>query len=771
MLRPSVVRSIAASIAIACLAMPAATPLASQAKPTVAAFLSPASPLMLVSAHAADRVAWMTYDRGMRNVYTAAAPSFIPVRLTNFMNDDGIDLTDVNVSDDGSTIVFVRGSAPNRFGWVANPSHDPAGGERAIWAVRSTGGPAWRVAEGASPELSPDGRYVLFVKDGQIYRARVARGGPVTAMDTGGVPYIRAWGRNATPRWSPDGSKIAFTSDRVNHAFVAVYDTRTKVVTYVSPSVDCDGGPTWSPDGKRVAFYRRPGVPFGNQAQNGTGGIGNPPGPAANPNAAPQGPANPAGGCGGGGGGGGGRGQNPAPTSRDSAGRNPMRRSPGFYEATFTGGHNLSLMIADAATGEAKEFWHNAPRDSVFTSAANMVWADNHVIFPVTVPGDEFERWYSLSISGGQPLRLTTTDGIIEDATSVALSKDGRTLYYCTNASDIERRHIWAVPVAGGTPVRVSTGEGIETYPQPLASGKSLAVLYFDARTPASVALVSASGSAPKTIFPVLGKEFPTAAHVVPTTVITKAADGMEIHNQLFLPADLKPGEKRPAMVFVHGGPQRQMMPGYHYMQFYHWAYAYNQWLASQGYVVLSINYRSGIGYGKSFRNAEKTQGRGNSEYQDVLAGATFLQAHANVDPKRVGIWGLSYGGLLTSQALARNSDIFVAGADLAGVHLYGNQIDTTNLAFRSSAVAAIDTWKSPVFLVHGDDDRNVDFAQTVGLVQLLRARNVYHELIVVPDDLHESMLHKNWVETFDRMGVFLKRFVWDRRPAPATNQ
>ena len=117
------------------------------------------------------------------------------------------------------------------------------------------------------------------------------------------------------------------------------------------------------------------------------------------------------------------------------------------------------------------------------------------------------------------PVLLTTTDGLIEDATSATLSRDGKTLYYCTNAKDIERRHIWAVPVAGGTPRQVSTGDGIETYPQPLGSGRQVAVLYFDA-THAGVGRRGARGGGKaKVIFPTLPKDFPTAAHVVPEIV------------------------------------------------------------------------------------------------------------------------------------------------------------------------------------------------------------------------------------------------------------
>jgi dipeptidyl-peptidase-4 len=754
--------SVVAAIASALLSAHQGT---AQSKPTVEQFMSPASPLELVSARKADRVAWMAYEKGMRNVYSAAAPNFTPVRLTRFLEDDGTDVSDVHISDDGSTIVFVRGSAPNRQGWIANPSHDPAGGARAIWGVRTSGGPAFKIVDGGAPELSPDGRVVAYIKDGQVFSARVRSTGIKDSTDLGLKPFIKAWGTQRTPRWSPDGSRLAFVSMRGNHSFIGVYDMKTRRVTFLAPSVDFDDAPAWSPNGKEIVFTRRPGLPFGQQGQVSSNSIGNPSGPASGQGSS-RGPCanTPIAGQGG-------FGNQPARPVNDSAQR--AKEPPGLCRATFTGGHTLSVMIADVTTGEERELWHNAPNDSVFTNINVLVWGDGHVLFPLSPASDEWDRYYSLSVSGSNPapVMLTTTNGMIENATSAALSKDGRTLFYCTNAEDIERRHIWAVPVAGGTPRRVTTGNGIETHPQPLASGRQLAVLYYDERTPASVALAPVTGGAARTVYPTLGKEFPTEAHVVPEVVIVKSPDGMEIHNQLFLPKDLKPGERRPAIVFVHGGPVRQMLPGYHYMQFYHWAYGYNQYLASQGYVVLSVNFRSGVGYGRSFRNAPNTGGRGNAEYQDVLAAGKWLQTRSDVDPARVGIWGLSYGGVLTAQALARNSDVFVAGVDLAGVHLWGSSLDSAAVSYRSSAIAAIDGWKSPVFLVHGDDDRNVDFAQTVGLVQLLRAKNVYHELMVIPDDLHESMFHGIWMDTWNRMTAFLKRFVWDKATTATSSQ
>jgi len=754
------------------------------ATPGYQQFLSPASPQELVAARRADRIAWVDYAEGKRNAYAAAAPSFTPVRLTNFQKDDGIMMSEVKISDDGSTVIFLRGEAPNRAGWSPNPSADPNGPEHAIWAARTnTPGSAWRVVDTANPELAPDGSAILFLKNGQIYRAKLTSAKPASEVDRGEKPFISEWGVQSDLKYSPDGKKIAFVSTRTDHSFVAVYDIATRSVKYMSPSVDFDTAPMWTDDSKHVIFIRRPGLPFGQQAQQGGGGVGLPNGPALQ-TAAPAGR-------------GGGRGGQAAAATPAA----PVNNSPGIMRATFRGGYTLAFYKADVATGDAQEIWHNRPNDAIAVNIVNpKLAAGDLVIFELNIGGggrggrggrgaapetpapasnqkpDEWERYYSLKVmdAAARPVLLTTTDGLIENQTSVALSGDGKTFLYCTNANDIERRHIWAVPVRGGTPLEITTGEGVETSPSPLASGKYLATLSASWNMPQSVGVwktesLSAAAPPQKIVFPTSMPGFPTDAHVKPEIVITKAADGLEIHNQLFLPKDLKPGERRPAIVFVHGGPMRQMMPAYHYMQFYHWAYGINQWLASQGYVVLSINYRLGVGYGRSFRNAANGGAQGNSEYQDVLAGGKYLQTRADVDPNRVGIWGLSYGGLLTSEALARNSDIFKAGVDLAGVHLEGSSLDPESVSYKASAISAIDGWKSPVLLIQGDDDRNVAFQQMTGLVQLLRQRDVYYELIVFPDDVHESLLHSRWLYTLGRMETFLHKYLWEATPVRAS--
>ena len=144
------------------------SPLAAPASPTIEQVLMPGTPTEVVAARKAERVAWTAYEHRLRNVYTAAAPDFAPVRLTSVTKDDGVELSDISLSDDGAVVVFVRGTQPNREGWVANPTANPADAERTIWAAQTKGGGAWKLGEGTSPALSPDGRTVAYAKDGQI---------------------------------------------------------------------------------------------------------------------------------------------------------------------------------------------------------------------------------------------------------------------------------------------------------------------------------------------------------------------------------------------------------------------------------------------------------------------------------------------------------------------------------------------------------------------------------------------------------------------------
>ena len=348
------------------LAVAVALPVSAQPprkSPTMAQFLSPGYPASLVSAKKADRLAWTVLDAGKRNVYTAAGPDYKPVRLTSFLDDNGIDTSDPAISDDGSVVIFVRGHSLNRAGYGANPTSHADGPERSVWAVRTAGGPAWKLGAVTNPLLSPDGRWVAFVWDGQIYAYAIARGPAPTPIDKGEKPLVWAAGTNSNPRWSPDGSKLAFVSDRADHSFIGIFDVKKRTVTFISPSVDRDSSPTWSHDGKQIAFIRRPGLPFGLQAQQGGGGIGNPTGPAYNPaQAGTRGQGS-------------GRGGPPSPGAapqaqaggqRGGAASAPLAGVPGLYSATLPGGYRLSFRVADVATGESREFWHPAPDAATF---------------------------------------------------------------------------------------------------------------------------------------------------------------------------------------------------------------------------------------------------------------------------------------------------------------------------------------------------------------------------------------------------------------------
>jgi dipeptidyl aminopeptidase/acylaminoacyl peptidase len=368
---------------------------------------------------------------------------------------------------------------------------------------------------------------------------------------------------------------------------------------------------------------------------------------------------------------------------------------------------------------------------------------------------------YSVPAAGGPATQLTGGDF---EVFSGALSDDRKRIVYSSNQGDIDHRHIWEVSPAGGAARQLTRGLTVEDNAVVTSDGQVVA-LHGDARRPIHPVVLASGGRLTDLAPQAMPADFPAAKLTEPKPVVFDAADGLKVHGQLFMPP---PGKvaKGPAILFFHGGPTRQMLLGWHPMDAYAYMYGLNQYLANEGYVVLSVNYRGGSGYGLDFREAKNFGAKGASEDNDIVGAARYLTSRPDVDPARVGIWGGSYGGLMTALGLSRHSDLLAAGVDYAGVHDWsamgrlgpGSGKGVAELALQSSPMGSIDKWKSPVLLIHADDDRNVPFSQTVEVVQGLRQHNVEFEQIILPDEIHDLLRAASWNRFFHATDDFFAR-------------
>ncbi len=687
--------------------------------PTLSQFMSFAFPDEITAAARGERIAWVFNIEGVRNVWVADGPNFTDARaVTRYAEDDGRPIASLRLTPDGRTIVYARGSETNSVGEVADPNSLVVRPQQDVWAVDVASGGEPRLLgtmdcseEGCEDiEISPNGQMAAWAARGQIWVAPISGGEPAQP-----IGYVR--GDNSQPRWSPDSRSMAFQSDRGDHGLIPIYSFSDRTIRYMQPSFDRDVMPRWSPDGGEIAFLRRHGD------------------------------------------------ENKVPII-------PVRPEP------------WSIWVGDPKTGRAHRVWQSgdALNDSFPHQRENesFQWVAGHrLLFDATTDG--WNHLYTIPATGGEPLRLTSGDYEIKDVT-VAPGRE--TVLYSSNENDVDRRHIWCVSVAGGAPQALTEGATIEWFPVETGDGKYDLCLGSSATSPAMPYLLAAGGR--RLIAGQLVAHYPSADLVTPKQVVFKSLDGLTLHGQLFVPRGRI--EHAPALVYMHGGPMRQMMLGFNPMDYYHYAYAENQYLVSLGFVVFSVNYRTGIMYGRAFRHPENAGWRGASEYQDIVAAAKYLQALPYVDPGRIGLWGGSYGGYLTAMGLARNSDIFKAGVDMHGVHdwsmflthwfgLLGRHegsppdiAQAMKLAWDSSPDASVATWKSPVLLIQGDDDRNVPFNQSVDLVERLRQDHVPFETLVFPDEIHGFLMWKTWMRAYQAAADFFVQVLVKGEKIPANN-
>ena len=669
---------------------------------TLEQVLSSPFPSDLIASPLGDKVAWVFDTEGKRNIWVAEAPAFKGRQLTRFDKDDGQEITQPEFSPDGNWIAFVYGGPPNSDNAIPNPTSDPLGAKQEVRVVNLRTGVVLKAGEGTSPFFTPRSDRVIFNHEEHLWWVALPAAN-INAVRSNGAAkkMFEIRGSVASPAWSPDGSKLAFVSARGDHSFIAIYDAKAGSIRFLGPSIDRDIEPRWSPDGKRIASIRLFNI-------------------------------------------------TDAPPSADRERIVPW-----------------AIRVADVNTGEGKEIWKsgNAWMDSFSRLPLGdsiLQWAaGDRLVFASEKDG--WAHLYSVPANGGAEAALTPGNYEVEN---VAWSADRTYVVVACNNGDIDYRHLWKVNISGGRPEPLTSGSSIEMSPVIVSGGKQIAFLHSTGNHPLLPYIASSEVKGTRQLAPqALPSEFPAAQLTEPEQVIFKAADGLEIHGQYFKPKGVT--GKAPAVVFMHGGPMRQMLLGWHYNYYYHNSYAMNQYLASRGYAVLSVNYRAGIGYGRAFREARHRGARGASEYQDIVAAGKYLRSRSDIDPKRIGLWGGSYGGFLTAMGLARDSDLFAAGVDIHGVHDWsarvgrgpgGGSPDLIKLARESSPISTVDKWKSPVLLIHGDDDRNVAFSQTVDLVRKLREHGVQFEEIVFPDEVHDFLRHENWLRAYHAAVAFFDR-------------
>jgi dipeptidyl aminopeptidase/acylaminoacyl peptidase len=581
-----------------------------------------------------------------------------------------------------------------------------------VWLVATAGGVPHKVGAGEFPSFSPDGSRLLFVDKKRILT--VAASGDGDAQ-----PLLIDQGTVDSLTWAPDGKRLAFVSHRGRHSLIGVYDFVDQTIVWLSPSLDYDSSPAFSPDGAQIAFVHVPA----------------------------------------------------------------QKTPPAFFSQRS--GRPWSIWTADVKTGQGRRVWiADAGRGSLFhptrsatndvpdvDAATNLFWTNHDdLVFPWEKSG--WLHLYAVPVRGGAARALTA--GKFE-VTHVVFSQDRRRLVYSSTQDETDRLHIWTVDAEHGSAVHAAESHAIEDYPQIGADG-ALFALQSDGNQPLHPVALSAEGQWRRLAPEAIPSSFPSSKLVMPQAVTFTAKDGQETHAQLFLPR--KPLSKpHPAILFFHGGPQRQMLLGFNTNRSYSWIYAFTQYLVAEGYIVLSVNYRGGTGYGLEYREADNFGPGGSSELNDLFGAITYLRGRQDVDTHRLGIWGPSYGGLMTALGLARASDAFAAGVDYAGIHNWstflssvGDPIDggdANRRALESSAIATIDQWHSPVLLVQADDDDVVPSQQAAELIEGLRSHNIEHDVLMIPNEIHDLARYSSWMMLFNAADAYFDRQLNKRKAAP----
>lgn len=373
--------------------------------------------------------------------------------------------------------------------------------------------------------------------------------------------------------------------------------------------------------------------------------------------------------------------------------------------------------------------------------------ADNQTIyFPSEQSG--YMHIYEVSYDGGAPKAMTSGKWEVDAA---VLSKDKKSFYLTTSEESPYERHLYRMPVTGGARVKLTSGPGDhEGVVSP--DGTTVAEVFSYTTKPPEVYV----GGKRVTNSP--APEFSSYAWLDVPIVQIPARDGAQVPAHLYKPA--QPNGR--AVIFVHGAGYLQNV--HRFWSSYYREYMFHHLLMSRGYTVLDADYRGSRGYGRDWRTAIYRH-MGGTDLDDQVDAAKWLVKEQGIDPKKIGIYGGSYGGFITLMAMFTTPDVFAAGAALRPVTDWAhyNQGYTSNILnlpqndaeayHKSSPIYFAEGLKGRLLICHGMVDTNVHFQDSVRLVQrLIELRKTNWELAVFPVENHGFVEPTSWADEYKRI-------------------
>jgi dipeptidyl aminopeptidase/acylaminoacyl peptidase len=366
-----------------------------------------------------------------------------------------------------------------------------------------------------------------------------------------------------------------------------------------------------------------------------------------------------------------------------------------------------------------------------------------------------YAHLYSYDLNAKNKKALTAGKFEVQQA---ELSRDKKNFYIITNEVHPGEKHFYKLPVTGGKAERITTLTGaheVELSPDE----KMIAFRYSYTNKPWELYIMENKvGAKPQQITNSLTPEFKSYNWRDPVVTSFKARDGADVYTRLYKPA--KPNGA--AVIFVHGAGYLQN--AHKWWSSYFREYMFHNLLADKGYTVIDLDYRASAGYGRDWRTGIY-QFMGGKDLTDNVDGAEWLVKEHGIDPKRIGIYGGSYGGFITLMGLFTTPDVFAAGAALRPVtdwahynHGYTASILNTpvgdSIAYaKSSPIYHAEGLKGALLICHGMVDVNVHFQDAVRLSQrLIELGKDNWELAAYPMEDHGFVEPSSWTDEYKRI-------------------